>query len=383
VSFEPECRSRLTTSHERLQGWLLQEVFPRWARQGIDAQGGFVETIERDGTALAQPRRMRVQPRQVFAFAAAPELGWRTDVRPLLCAGLQYLIRHYQRADGLFRTLINADGGSMDERALLYDQSFALLGYAAAAVALNARAEMEARALNLRHLIEQRLQAADGTFFSDLDHRSQRETNPHMHLLEACLAWAEIGADSHWSRWVRSLVGFGLRRFIRADSGLLGESYTDAGMPSSGIAGRLIEPGHQFEWAWLLLRCDGIDAATRPAALRMIAGAERHGVQNGFAVNALLDDLSVHDAGARFWPQTERLKAALLAAQVTSDPRYGLMACAAAESFFAYFNGDTPGLWFDLRTPDGRTRPSAASASTLYHVVGAVLALHRALASVR
>ena len=85
------------------------------------------------------------------------------------------------------------------------------------------------------------------------------------------------------------------------------------------MEGRIIEPGHQFEWAYLLLKSPWAHAETvQRAALRLIAAGER-GVRNGVAVNSLLDDFTVHDPDARLWPQTERLKAALLAARVTGE----------------------------------------------------------------
>jgi len=65
--------------------------------------------------------------------------------------------------------------------------------------------------------------------------------------------WAEIGNDAGWTAWIRRLAELAVSRFIRKDGGALGESYTAAWQPAPGLAGRIIEPGHQFEWAWLLL----------------------------------------------------------------------------------------------------------------------------------
>ena len=59
------------------------------------------------------------------------------------------------------------DGTILDDHALLYDQAFALLGLAAAAAALDARGEFEARALELRGLIEHRLGTPDGSLRSE------------------------------------------------------------------------------------------------------------------------------------------------------------------------------------------------------------------------
>jgi len=110
----------------------------------------------------------------------------------------------------------------------------------------------EERAVALRETIESHFSTADGSLRSEDGADAIRESNPHMHLLEACLAWAEIGGDPGWTSWVRRLAELAVSRFIRKDSGAIGESYTAAWQPAPGLAGRIIEPGHQFEWAWLL-----------------------------------------------------------------------------------------------------------------------------------
>jgi mannose/cellobiose epimerase-like protein (N-acyl-D-glucosamine 2-epimerase family) len=374
-------RVQLTALRARLIGWLVNEAYPRWAQQGIDPQnGGFVEALGQNGLALPHPRRARVQPRQVYAFAQAPAFGWRGDVAGIVSRGMEYFTAHYRRSDGLFRTLTAVDGTVLDERALLYDQAFALLGLAAAATALDARSEFESRAVALRGAIESRFGTTDGSLRSEDAADAVREANPHMHLLEACLAWADIGNDGGWAAWVRRLVDLAVSHFIRKDTGALGESYTAAWQPAAGLAGRIIEPGHQYEWAWLLLRCESLHSSPlRETALRLLAIGERYGVQRGVAINQLLDDFTVADADARFWPQTERLKSTLLAATLTGEPRYWSMAHAAATSFFPYLETSVPGLWLDVQRPDGSFIDSPAPASTFYHLVGAISALNTAL----
>jgi mannose/cellobiose epimerase-like protein (N-acyl-D-glucosamine 2-epimerase family) len=378
---EQDSRVQLATLHARLLDWLVNDAYPLWARYGIDPHnGGFFEALGQDCLGLPFPRRARVHPRQVYAFAQGRAFGWTGDVAGIVGRGMEYFTAHYRRNDGLFRALAAEDGTILDDRALLYDQAFALLGLAAAAAALDARDEFEARALVLRGLIERRLSTADGSLRSEEAAAAVRESNPHMHLLEACLAWTEIGNDAGWAAWVRRLVELALSHFIRKDSGALGESYTAAWQPAPGLAGRIIEPGHQFEWAWLLLRCEPLHPAPlRETALRLLAIGDRYGVQHGVAINALLDDFTVADANARFWPQTERLKAALLAATLTREPHYWFMAHAAAASFFPYLETSVAGLWFDVRQPSGVIIDAPAPASTFYHLVGAIAALNTAL----
>jgi mannose/cellobiose epimerase-like protein (N-acyl-D-glucosamine 2-epimerase family) len=292
---------------------------------------------------------------------------------------MDYFITHYQRRDGLFRALVGSDGASLDEEALLYDQAFTLLGYAAAATVLDAGPEFETRALDLRRVIELRLRADDGSYLSREGSRDIRESNPHMHLLEAYLAWAEIGRDAGWAAGVKDIVNIALTRFIRKDSGAIGESYLATWQPDPGIAGRLIEPGHQFEWAWLLLRSEHRHSGdVRAAALNLISVGEEYGVHEGVAVNALYDDFSVRDGDARLWPQTERLKAALLAAALTGERTYLSMAEAAAASWVPYLNTRIPGLWRDVRSSGGEYADGPAPASTFYHLVGGMMALTQA-----
>jgi mannose/cellobiose epimerase-like protein (N-acyl-D-glucosamine 2-epimerase family) len=372
--------SALDTLRARAVPWLVEHAYPLWCDRGIDDRtGGFVEALSQNGAALDQPRRARVHPRQVFAFAQARTFGWKGDVPAIARRGMDYFITHYQRRDGLFRALVGSDGAPLDEEALLYDQAFALLGYAAAATVLDACPEFERRALDLRRVIELRLRANDGSYLSREGSHDIRESNPHMHLLEAYLAWAEIGRDAGWAAGVKDIVDIALTHFIRKDSGAIGESYLATWQPDPGIAGRLIEPGHQFEWAWLLLRSERRHSGdVRAAALNLISVGEEYGVHEGVAVNALYDDFSVRDGDARLWPQTERLKAALLAASLTDERTYWSMAEAAAASWVPYLSTRIPGLWRDVRSSSGEYADAPAPASTFYHLVGGMMALTRA-----
>ena len=367
-------RTRLAALRAQLVQWLVDSAYPLWAHAGIDPRsGGFIETLAQNGTGLPHPRRARVHPRQIYAFAQARSLGWKGDVCGIVTRGIDYFETRYLRSDGLFRTLAAADGAPLDDQAVLYDQAFALLGYAAAGAALDARDGFEKRALALYDALEKRFAVGDGAFRSDETGRGHFESNPHMHLLEACLAWAEMGADPVWAVRARELVHLAVTKFVRADTGALGEAYGADWLPAPGVAGRIIEPGHQFEWAWLLLRArDRHPAALREVALRLIAVGEEHGVHGQVAVNSLLDDFSIQDPNARFWPQTERLKAALLAAELTGAERYWEMAAAAAASLLPYLDTPMPGLWLDVRQPDGKLVDSPSPASTFYHLVCAI-----------
>jgi len=147
----------LATLRTRLVDWLVVTAYPLWSRCGIDTcNGGFVEALAANTTPLSSPRRLRVQPRQIYAFAQASALGWQNDTAPIIRRGLRYIEDCYRRPDGLYRTLIESTGAPLDQNALLYDHAFVLLGLSSAAHILEDRTDLERRALELRNLMEHR-----------------------------------------------------------------------------------------------------------------------------------------------------------------------------------------------------------------------------------
>jgi len=367
-------KARIDQQHSQLCSWLCDAAYPLWSTAGVDPAGGFHERLAQNGRPLVEPRRSRVNPRQAYCFAVAPSLGWRGDSAGLIKHALDYFVARYQRTDGLFRTLVAADGSSLDDRALLYDQAFALLAFNVAAASGESRAEREHQSFALHSLVMKHMKRPGQGFETGVPKSLPLQSNPHMHLFEAALAGCEVCSDnSLWKSLSDEIAELALSKFIDAETGALREFFDEDWNPAPGLPGRIVEPGHQFEWAWLLLRWGGAKhARARAAALKLIEIGETHGVRNGLATNSLLDDFSAHDAGARLWPQTERLKAAAIAARLTGEARYFSMAAVAADGLLRYLNCPTPGLWYDRIDAQGNLVDEPAPASSFYHLVAAI-----------
>ncbi|HYG27659.1 MAG TPA: AGE family epimerase/isomerase [Caulobacteraceae bacterium] len=359
----------------QLKGWLLEHAYPLWAAAGRDqVNGGFFEKIAQDGGPVEAPRRARVVTRQTFAYAVAGQLGWEGDWRACVEEGLKVLIGRYLREDGLFRVLVSPGGNPVDENPAPYEQAFALLALSAACKALGVKRGFEARAVRTREALQARLGRPDGGFYETLPHTGPLRANPHMHLFEAAQAWMAVGEDDGWRRMAQGIGALALERMIQPGTGALGELFEDDWTP---VAGADVEPGHQFEWGWLLLRF-----GAKAEALRLIDVAEAHGVdhERGVAFNALGADLTPRDTSARLWPQSERLKAGVAAALETGEDRYWAMAASAGRGLQMYLGTDVPGLWRDRMNADGTFVDEPAPASSFYHIVGAILDLDAALA---
>jgi len=370
--------SEIQAVHEELVGWLNEAAYPLWSSQGVDLRhGGFHECLDLDGVPMAIPRRARVQPRQVYAFAQAPRMGWRGDAGSVAAHGLEYFLTRFRRPDSLFRAVVMPDGTAVDEAPVLYDQAFALLGFAAGDRVVGPRFDLQGEAERLRAAILRDFKRGDGGFVSDVRADLPLQSNPHMHLFEAMLAWSEKTGAAEWRALADEIGELAIARLLDPVTGVVRENYDGDWKPAPGLAGRIVEPGHQYEWAWLLLRWGGTGSPeVVQAARRLIAVGENFGVQQGVVVMTLLDDFCVHDASARLWPQGERLKANALAARLFGEECYWRATVEAAKLLLRFLGTPVRGLWFDKLVESGSGSRDfvreAVPASSFYHVVDAI-----------
>jgi mannose-1-phosphate guanylyltransferase/mannose-6-phosphate isomerase len=366
----------------RYAHWLTTAALPLWWALGADhVGGGFHEALASNAQPHPSPRRARVQARQIFTYATAGELGWPGPWRDAAGHGLTCLLRRYRRPDGLFRSAVTADGAPAEEAAGLYDQAFVLLALATVFNGDPKRTELADEAEALRQAIEAAFAHPAGGFREAVG--APFWANPHMHLLEAALAWAEAGGGAAWDDLAGRIVALALARFVDVGGGFLREYFDADWRPAEGAAGRVVEPGHQFEWAWLLDRwAERSGDAAAHAAARALYRTGGRGVDRlrEVAVDELDDAGAVTRASARLWPQTERIKAALrLADGAPQAERTTCLADAASacRGLWRYLETPTRGLWRDRQQPDGSFLDEPAPASSFYHLIGAVAELRR------
>jgi mannose/cellobiose epimerase-like protein (N-acyl-D-glucosamine 2-epimerase family) len=361
--------------------WLFEETLPLWASVGHDdAHGGFFEQIDFDSvTPVGLPKRCRVQARQIYSFCEAGRLGWNGPWRERAQSGLDFMLRHHRRADGLMRFTTAREGAPVDDSVDNYDQAFAIFGLAHGQ-ALDAGAAEIAR--NLLAALRQDRAHPLGGFREGTAGPAPLLANPHMHFFEAALAWLDVAPQPAWRDLADEIARLCQDRFIDPRSGALREYFESDWTPSAGEKGRIVEPGHQFEWAWLLLRwrAHGHDVDLS-IPRRLYDFADRHGLnaRQPLTVSETLDDGVVRDGGARLWPQTERLKAAIAFARLYPEERRRFEADAedAWRGLQLFIDDRNPGLFRDKRRPDGSFAQEGALASSLYHIVGGVSELVR------
>jgi len=358
----------LSAAADWFETWLTEQALPLWSTAGFDStNASFHEALDQALVPIPGARRSRVQTRQCWVFAEAARLGWDAGLLELARAVEASHERRYRREDGLFAYAVVPPGDAQDQRALLYDQAFGLLAWSALEMAGGAYA---AKADAHKGLLAAHAHPAGG--YRELG-AQPFQANAHMHLLEASLAWEEAG-QAAWRGFSDSIVELALRRFIDRGAGVLHEFFDADWTPLAGDEG-LIEPGHHFEWAWLLDRWSRLRATgeVRPVAQALYAtGLLGVDPARKVAVGSLWPDLSVRDPHTRVWPQTEWLKAALIFG--TEDE-----ALAAARALASFLQGASPGLWREHMGGPADIPGKPAPATSLYHVFGAIVALLKAV----
>lgn len=362
----------LQAGGRRFADWLRMRALPTWATLGQSDSGLFAELISMAGRPVETSRRARVQARQIYVYAQAGLLGWQGPWRRCVDDGVAALIRDYLRDDGLCRTLLAADGAPLDETTMVYDHAFVIFALATAKTAGCAEPSLEVRAVAIRdHLVG--LSLPNGALVEGGEQPYQ--ANCHMHLLEACLAWEEAGGDAGWAALADQITGLARSTFIDAEGGFLREFFDADWRPAAGEAGRLVEPGHQFEWAWLMARYARL--RRDPSALDVARKLFHHGSQGvserlAVTVDAMNEDGSIRSQRARLWPQTEWLKASLILAEMSTDgPRQAYLESAAAAQRGLWFYLADDGVWHDKRLPDRSFIEEPAPASSFYHIMAA------------
>jgi len=370
--------------------WLRQIALPLWASRGVDgAHGGFLERMMPDGSMTDDPRRARVSGRQIYVFSTAGALGFdQGDARRLVRHGLDWMLANHISDQNIIVPVVNAAGTPQHSHFDLYDQAFALFGFAAAASIGEDTQELNSKARILReHMLDGWKHPFAG--FEEANPRSlPLKANPHMHMLEASLAWEAISDDSEWGNLTDELVELCLARFLLPPHGALHEFFDGDWRPMMIAPNDVVEPGHQAEWAWLLIRWG--KSRNRPdafeAARRLISIVEGPGkdVPQGLLVNELGPDLEIRDARMRLWPQTERIKALIALIGIAEDGqeirKTELLLAEAVNGLMRFFEHPVAGSWWEHIGHDGKSINEPARASSLYHIVCAANELTHYLA---
>jgi len=364
----------MPTAPNDLHSWLTGTLLPGWIERAFDpARPGFVEYLAPDGTPEASDLRTTlVTARLTYVFSHAHLLG----VPGALAAarhGFAFLTGACRRADGRFVHSCTTHGEPVDGRSDFYDLAFVLfaLGWFA-----KATGDTDALAIagEVTDFLDGELAHPAGGYREDTPGTQPRRQNPHMHLLEACHALAAVSPDPRWLATADGLVRLMRERMLDA-GGTLGEFLGEDWAAFPGPPGLIREPGHHFEWTWLLYhheRLTGSSEARETARkLHAFGQAQVDAPANSsrLVVNEVDPTGRVLNGAALLWPQTEYLKALVARIEFEGDDDAAARLEQHLHLVFRHFVDARNGLWVNQLDDQGQPMRERVPVRVLYHLV--------------
>jgi mannose/cellobiose epimerase-like protein (N-acyl-D-glucosamine 2-epimerase family) len=369
---------RLVAPADRLREWAIEKALPLWGRQGFDDKHGrFEERLSLRGNRLpGVPQRLMVQARQIYCFSLASQRGWHEGSRELVERAYTSMVRDFYRRDGRDGWVfsINHDGEVLDGTRDLYSHAFVLLGVASYVKAGGSREALSMADETLAFL-DQSLAASTGGYL-DAHPRSDslRRQNPHMHMLEGLLSlWSSSGERRYLTQAEKIFELFS-GHFFQPLQGVLVEYFNEELQPAAGLIGKIVEPGHHYEWAWLLRWFERESGRlAEPYANALYRHADLYGYDgDGLVVDELLSGGQPHKRSRRTWPITEAIKANLSEVVLRRMDAIDKVIALTDRLHDRFLTRDPPGGWIDRLDENGRAATDFMPASTLYHILCAL-----------
>lgn len=361
--------------------WLSSSALPLWSSAGVDKDGASIEQFLGTGQAdIKSNKRVRVQARQMFVFAAANHQGWINNGFDLV-ASIENFCQKYATVPDKshYAHILNADNIIINPNNDLYDIAFFLLAYAWRYHVFNDLNALK-QANKLLNSIDNNLKESPGGWMEGNYTASYRRQNPHMHLFEAFLTLYQFTNDGKWLAKAGEIYCLFETTFFDHKNKVLLEFFNDDWQVAKGEIGNIIEPGHMMEWVWLLRQYQKFtQAPVDDYCHALYHSALKFGLDK--SSNLLLDEVSLvgHKTKTtkRCWPMTEWIKASLAQAEFTSaqdEYDYASDSITAIKALTKYYLvSPHQGQYIDSIDKDNKILVDKAPASTLYHLVVAGL----------
>lgn len=367
----------------------VRQVMQFYHPRCIDPAGGYFGSFREDGSAFDPAHRHLVgSARMVINYAIAFQLMGDDGYREAAAYGLEFLRRsHRKPGDGYVWVL--RDGVAVDATNHAYGLAFCVLAYAKAV-----QIGLEQAVPWLEEtweVLERRFwEPHHGLYADEADEHwrvsSYRGQNANMHLCEAWLAAYEATGQSRYLDRARLLADHMVNRQAAQCNGQIWEHYHsnwtidwdyNKGDRSNIFRPWGLQPGHQIEWAKLLLLLDRHAPEpwrlSRARQLFDVAVETAWHAQHGGLIYGYDDRGQPYDSDKYSWVQVEAMATAALLAHRSGDASCWEWYDRIAHYSWRVFVDPVHGCWHRVRHPDNTAwdEPGCFSGLTDYHTLSA------------
>lgn len=369
------------TSFERYLSWCKNQALPLWIDRGISEDGGFWERLDHDGKPVRNlNQRVYVQCRQCLVLSEAAARNWHPSAKSLAIKSLKRIVSQlgfstfgHPEFTGVPYSW-SPDGTVQDGRSDLYTYGFVLLALAQYAKLVDNEKGI-ACAEEVMCFLDLNMASNHDGWIESIPEILPRRQNPHMHLFEAMLAMYDCTGLDCFRYYAEGLISLFQRRFLPPKKPYRLLEFFNSDWSVDDQTGHLVEPGHMFEWVWLLNWYERV-SGWKPAVDvdELFSDATKIGLTEDRST--VINTVDIHgklvDGGSRYWPQTEAIKAALVLAERGNDMSLAIANSLVNNLLDKFLGAYAPirGGWVDGFDRDGKPLDNYNSASAFYHYVG-------------
>ena len=373
----------------------IQSVLDFYAPHVFDEQGGFFHHFLDDGSVYDRKTRHLVSStRFVFNFVNAYHQTKNEIYRNFAEHGFQFLKKHQHGITGQYVWQIKSaspkDTRIDDGRAMAYGHAFVMLA-ASCAMQLELSGSEETLYQVFDFMENQFWEPAHNAYADERDETltllsDYRGQNANMHSVEALIAAFEVSGDPRFLTRAKQIAYQFCVVLAAQSDGQIWEHYNtewqadwnyNIDKPDDLFKPWGFQPGHQIEWAKLLLQLD--ELATEdwylPAAIRLFDTAMSKGwdTRYGGLVYGYAPDGRFADAHKYFWVQAEAIAASYRLYQRTENHTYLAAYHRLWQWSWKHLIDHHDGGWYRITSEQGSwIEPYKSPAGKVdYHTMGA------------
>ena len=234
---------------------LLDRVIPFWMNHSKDSiHGGYLTSLDRDGTVFDSDKWVWLQGREVWAFATFYNtIEKRREWLEMALHGAEFLQKHGRDDSGAYYFGLTRDGRPLVQAYNIFSDCFCAMGYGALAMALP-KSEYGSVAKSVFESILARRDNPKGKYSKGVPGtRPLKNFSLPMILCNLALELESVLGTKYVDPLVRNLAKEIMRDYYKPDLGCILENVAPDGSFVDSFEGRTCSPGHGIEAMWFLM----------------------------------------------------------------------------------------------------------------------------------